>query len=261
MRSILVLADRSPVSEKRLQAALSLARANSGHLTVLIDTPVARYLMTDAMGSGYLAADIVREAVDSDNAFAETLNKRLLHEDVPYDILRAEDEPTDAIAEAARLNDVVVLSRGQPFVSDVVLRGATPVLVLPRDGAGVLLPPSVVCVAWDGGDEAASALRLAVPLLVQAERVHVLTVAEKSGGFPICDAVKYLARHGVKAEIAEIDRGGTVAITLDAALAELQADLLVMGAYGHSRLREFLLGGVTRYFLEDSAGPTLLLAN
>jgi nucleotide-binding universal stress UspA family protein len=118
MRSILVLADRSPVSEKRLQAALSLARANSGHLTVLIDTPVARYLMTDAMGSGYLAADIVREAVDSDNAFAETLNKRLLHEDVPYDILRAEDEPTDAIAEAARLNDVVVLSRGQPFVSD-----------------------------------------------------------------------------------------------------------------------------------------------
>ncbi|WP_068094978.1 universal stress protein [Novosphingobium rosa] len=260
MRSILVLADRRPESENRLQAALSLARANSGHLTVLIDTPVARYLMTDAMGSGYLAADIVREAVSGDDAFAEALNKRLLNEDVPYDILRAEDEPADAIAEAARLNDVVVLSRGQPFVGEVVLRGATPVLVLPREGA-TLLPPSVVCVAWDGGDEAASALRLAVPLLVQAERVHVLTVAEKSGGFPVCDAVKYLARHGVKAEVVEVERAASIAVTLDATLAELQADLLVMGAYGHSRLREFLLGGVTRYFLEDSAGPTLLLAN
>jgi hypothetical protein len=130
MRSILVLADRSAESEPRLQAALSLARAQSGHLTVLIDTPIARYLATDGLGGGYLAADIMRESVDADDAFAEALHQRLVHEDVPYDILRAEDEPTDAIAEAGRLNDVVVLSRELPFVGEAVLSGTAPVLVV-----------------------------------------------------------------------------------------------------------------------------------
>jgi nucleotide-binding universal stress UspA family protein len=260
MRSILVLADRTPESEPRLQAALSLARAQSGHLTILIDTPIARYLATDGMGGGYLAADVMNEAVAADDAFAQTLHQRLIHEDVPYDILRAEDEPTDAIAEAGRLNDVVVLTRSLPFVGEVVLSGTAPVLVVPGEGAPVV-PFRVACVAWDGGDEAAAAVRAAVPLLVQAGAVHVLTVAEKAGGFPVCDAVKYLARHGVKAEVVEVERHGSIEQTLRAAVVELGGDLLVMGAYGHSRLREFLLGGVTRYFLEQASEPVLLLAH
>lgn len=261
MRSILVLADRTPENEARLQAALSLARASSGHLTVLIDTPIARYLATDAMGSGYLAADIVREAVESDDAYAQTLHQRLMHEDVPYDILRAEDEPTDAIAEAGRLNDVIVLSRGLPFVGEVVLGGGTPVLVVPGHGLPVRVPFATACVAWDGSDEAASALRGALPLLTQAGQVHVLNVAERRDSFPVCDAVKYLARHDVKAEVVEIERHGSIEQTLSAAVAQVEADLLVMGAYGHSRLREFLLGGVTRHFLEVVTEPTLLLAH
>jgi nucleotide-binding universal stress UspA family protein len=258
MRSILVVADRMPESEIRLQAALSLARANRGHLTVLIDTPIARYLATDAMGSGYLAADIVREAVDADDAFAEALHKRLMQEDVPYDIMRAEDEPTDAIAEAGRLADVVVLSRALAFVGEVVLGGGTPVLVVPAGGA--VAPFARVCVAWDGGDEAAAAIRAALPVLAQAGQVHVLNVADRTESFPVCDAVKYLARHDVKAEVVEIERHGTVEQALREGVAELEADLLVMGAYGHSRLREFLLGGVTRHFLEKEAGPALLMA-
>ena len=258
MRSILVLADRKPESETRLQAALSLARANRGHLTVLIDTPIGRYLSTDAMGSGYLAADMVNEAIRSDDAFAEALHKRLMQEDVPYDILRAEDEPTDAIAEAGRLNDVVVLSRGLPFVGEVVLGGGTPVLVVRE---GTVAPFAKVCVAWDGGDEAAAAIRLALTVLVQASQVYVLNVADSTEGFPVCDAVKYLARHDVKAEVVEIERHGSIEQTLSAAVRELEADLLVMGAYGHSRLREFLLGGVTRYFLEKTSEPAMLLAH
>lgn len=261
MRSILVLADRTAESEPRLQAALSLARAQSGHLTVLIDTPIVRYLATDGLGGGYLAADIMRESVDADDAFAEALHQRLVHEDVPYDILRAEDEPVDAVAEAGRLNDVVVLSRDLPFVGEAVLSGTAPVLVVAGNTPAIDVPFRIACVAWDGGDEAAAALRASVPLLVQAEEVHVLTVAEKPGGFPVCDAVKYLARHGVKAEVIEVERHGSIEQTLSAAVARLRADLLVMGAYGHSRLKEFLLGGVTRYFLEQAQEPVLLLAH
>jgi nucleotide-binding universal stress UspA family protein len=260
MRSILVLADRTPESETRLQGALSLARATRGHLTVLIDTPIARYLATDALGSGYLAADIVNEAVESDDAFAEALHKRLIHEDVPYDILRAEDEPTDALAEAGRLNDVIVLSRTLPYVGEVVLGGATPVLVVP-EGKALTVPFERICVAWDGGDEAAVALRGALPLLAQASQVHVLNVAARVESFPVCDAVKYLARHDVKAEVVEIERHAAIEQMLGAGVARLEADLLVMGAYGHSRLREFLLGGVTRHFLEKVSDLALLLAH
>ncbi|MDE1915852.1 MAG: universal stress protein [Sphingomonadales bacterium] len=260
MRSILVLADRKPESEMRLQGALSLARANRGHLTVLVDTPIARYLVTDAMGSGYLAADVVREAVASDDAYAETLHKRLQNEDVPYDVLRAEDDPANALAEAARLSDVIVLSRDLPYVDEVVLGGGTPVLVVPEDRP-LTVPFDCVCVAWDGGDEAGAALRLALPILSQAVQIHVLNVAARAESFPVCDAVKYLARHDIKAEVVEVARSGSIEGTLAVEVARLGADLLVMGAYGHSRLREFLVGGVTRHFLEKEKKLALLLAH
>ena len=106
-----------------------------------------------------------------------------------------------------------------------------------------------------------AAIRAAAPLLAKCGEVHLLSVREKQGGFPAPDALCYLSRHGVKAELHELDRVGSIEETLAAGVARLQGDLLVMGAFGHSRLREFLFGGVTRYFLGNGVAPALLLAH
>ncbi len=260
MRSILVYADRGPSMAARLETGLSLARATGGHVTVLVDTPVSRYIAMDPMGGSYVASDALKEALADDDAHSDAIEAQLTGQDVPFDVLRSEADPVDALASAARLADVVILSRSSALAGEMALTSRTPVLVLP-DKSELKLPLGKVCIAWDGGNEAALAMRSAVPLLVGCGAVHVLTVKEKPGGFPATDAVSYLSRHGVKAELSELARTGSTEETLAATVYRLGGELLVMGAYGKSRMREYLFGGVTRFFLEESAKPALLLVH
>ena len=260
MRSILVFADRGAAMAERLETGLSIARATGGHVTLLVDTPVARYISMDPMGGSYLASDALKQALADDDAHAAAIEARLAGQDVPFDIVRSEAEPVDALAAHARLADVVIVSRASGLAGELALVSRTPILVV-GEGAELAAPAACVCIAWDGGDEAAHAVRAAAPLLSLGGQVHVLTVQEKPGGFPATDALRYLSRHGVKAELHELARTGSTEETLAAACARLQAGLLVMGAYGHSRMREYLFGGVTRYFLEDVTSPALLLAH
>ena len=260
MRSILVHADRGPAMPARLETALSLAGASEGHITLLIDTPIGRYISMDPMGGSYVASDAMRKALADDDGQAERLRAQLRAAGVPYDVIRSEDEPAAALAVAARLADVVVVSRGSALAGEIVLATRTPVLVLPDD-TPLSVPVTNACVAWDGGNEAAAALRGAIPLLARCAAVNVLTVGEKAGGFPAADAVRYLARHSIGAEPHELPRKGSTEETLAAAVFGLGGELLIMGAYGRSRMREFLFGGVTRYFLEDCARPALLMAH
>lgn len=260
MRSILVNVDRRAGMLARLETALSFARAFQGHLTLLVDTPVARYVSMDQLGGSFVASEALRQAMDDDLAYAETLQTRLVREDVPFDIVRSEAEPVDALARAARLADLVILSRSGGIAGELALVSNTPVLAL-ADDTPLHAPIGNACIAWDGGDESACALRHSVPLLQGAASVSLVTVAEKVGGFPPTEALRYLSRHGIAAELVELTRQGTTEETIDAEAARLGADLLVMGAFGRSRIREYLFGGVTRYFLENPAGPALLLAH
>ncbi len=260
MRSILVNADRRPGMDARLDTALSLARANDGHVTLLVDTPVTRYVSMDPMGGSYIATDALKQAMADDDAAASKLEDRLARDDVPFDVIRSEAEPVEALAKAARLADLVIVARSGGLAGDLALTSRTPVLAL-ADGSALSLPLGSACIAWDGGDEAACALRHAVPLLANCPSITVLTVAEKPGGFPATDALRYLSRHGIKAELDELPRRGSTEETLDVAIARTGAQVLVMGAFGHSRMREYLFGGVTRYFLDKQDGPALLLAH
>jgi nucleotide-binding universal stress UspA family protein len=260
MRSILVYADRAATMASRLDTALSLARTVGGHVTVLVDTPVTRYISMDPMGGSYVATEALQQALADDDAHATAIEARLAGEDVPFDVVRSEAEPVDAIASAARLSDLIVLSRTPGLAGELALVSREPVLVLP-DGESLSFPLDCACVAWDGGDESARALRAAAPLLANCRQVHVVTVREKPGGFPPTEALRYLSRHGVTAELHELDRGSSTEETLATVVARLKCPLLVMGAYGKSRVREFLFGGVTRYFLEETKGPALLLAH
>ena len=260
MRSILVNADNTPDLDTQLETALDLARTAGGHVTVLVDTPVSRYVAMDPMGGSYVLSDILTEACAKDDARAEQIIARLSRGDVAFDVIRSEAELLEALTAAARLADLTVVSRASSLGGQLALMSRTPVLVL---GHGVPLSatPNTVCIGWDGGEQAAIALRSAVPLLAASKSVTLLTVAEKPGGFPATDALRYLSRHGIHAELEELQRRGSVEETIAVAVARHGADLLVMGAYGKSRLREFLFGGVTAYFLSEPEGPALLLAH
>lgn len=260
MRSILVNADRKPDSDARIDTALALARCAGGHVTVLVDTPVTRYIAMDPMGGSYVISDALEQAREEDDAVAQAIEARLSRDDVPFDVLRSEDDPINALAGAARLADLVVVSRSGGLAGELALICSTPVLALP-DGKALEIPIRRACIAWDGGDQAAAALRASVPLLVNCQMVKFITVAEKSGGFPATDALRYLSRHGIHAEFEEHQRRGSTEETLATAIAQNHAELLVMGAYGKSRMREFLFGGVTAYFLGEAKAPALLLVH
>jgi nucleotide-binding universal stress UspA family protein len=118
-------------------------------------------------------------------------------------------------------------------------------------------------VAWNGSAEAAHALRAAVPLLACSCKVTLVSVAEPADkqrfDFPSTDGAKYLSRHGIESEMVEIPQGqAKIADTLFSAAQMREASLMVMGAYGHSRLAEMLMGGVTRRTLSEPQMPILL---
>ncbi|QDK34577.1 MULTISPECIES: universal stress protein [Sphingomonadaceae] len=260
MRSILVNADRKPASDARLDTALELARHLDGHVTVLVDTPVSRYIAMDPMGGSYVISEALDRARSDDDAAADAVETRLARGDVPFEVVRSEDDPVPALAAAARLADLVVLTRSGGMVGPVALSARAPVLALPDDGR-LSLPIRRAVIAWDGGEQSAAALKAAIPLLGSCELVKVVSVIEKVGGFPATDALRYLSRNGIHAEFEELERRGSTEETLAVAVGQAQADLLVMGAYGKSRMREFLFGGVTAYFLSDKGAPALLFAH
>jgi nucleotide-binding universal stress UspA family protein len=270
MKSILLYADGGAAFESRFQVALDLARSQSGHITFLQATPLSGFIVMDPMGGSYVPASMLAQLRDDEDRLHNMVEARMKIEGMPWDWTAYDGDVTQAVISASRLADVIVLSlenternvRPHPLlaIADVAVETRCPVLAVPTD-AKALYTAGKVLVAWDGSHESANAVKLALPLLLQAASVHLVTIVEpkKAGGFPSTEASEYLCRHGVSSELIERERG-TLSIeeVIENVAAEIGADLLVMGAFGHSRLREVLLGGVTRYFLKDSKVPLLL---
>jgi nucleotide-binding universal stress UspA family protein len=166
------------------------------------------------------------------------------------------------IAAETRYYDLAVVSRSPDSVIDsLVLNAGRPILVAP-DKAPHNLTPSIA-IAWKETAEAARAITAAMPLLGRASKVILIGADEGSGPDPVIVStgrmVEALAWHGIKAEAHCVNPGGRgVAGALVQCALGNKADLLVMGAYGHSRVREFILGGVTREILRECALPVFL---
>ena len=257
MRSILCPADTSPEFDSRLETALALARCTGGHVTVQIATPLAQIAAWEPFGGAALSAAAFTQLRDDDEKLAGELSARLGHQDVAFDVTISSFARVDALSSASRLADVVVTSIADPALEEVALTVRPPVLAIPA-GQPMTVFDGPVLVAWDGGHEAANALRAAMPLLRRASQVHVLTVREKDGGFPPTEALRYLSRHDVHAELHDAVATGPISETIAATAANFEAGLVVMGVFGHSRLREMLLGGVSRDLLKRSRVPLLL---
>jgi nucleotide-binding universal stress UspA family protein len=169
----------------------------------------------------------------------------------------------------ARRFDLSVVGQGNPdnassetrVVEGALFESGRPVIVVPYiHQVGFKLDRVMAC--WDGSRSAARAVADAMPLLARAKSVDLVMVAEaqaKSDEMPGADMAAHLARHGLKVALVRVPRGD---VEVEEALlnhaADIDADLMVMGGYGHSRMREFILGGVTREMLESMTVPTLM---
>lgn len=137
-------------------------------------------------------------------------------------------------------------------------------LLLCAPGKQATLTPKTVLLAWDSRPQAARAVRDALEIMKAAGSVHVamvdpVSVPRASGDEPGADVAVYLARHGIRVTVDILpSTGRSVAAVLQKHALEIGADLIVMGAYGHSRLREFMFGGTTRAMLDETSFPVLM---
>lgn len=175
------------------------------------------------------------------------------------------------VAGHARFSDLAVLpapygeGRGnelEPLTEAILFEGRTPALILP-EGAEATLAPKRVMLAWNESPEALIAIRAALPILSQADVVKVVVVDPPAHGPDRSDpggpVSQYLARHGLRVEIDVLSKSlPRVADVLIRHASDMDADMIVMGAYGHSRFREAVFGGATRTMLEHAPVPVLM---
>ncbi len=267
MRNILVHVHEDDGQEARLAAALDLVRTFDGHLICVQVTPYYYYVASDPFGGYYALPELIEAETKREEEDRGRIEARLHGENISWDWIRYDGDASRCLVSAARLVDLIVLSQAVrppaaqepiPAVADVAIHARTPVLAVPRNTKG-MNATGTAAVAWNGSLEASHALRFALPMLRRAAAVHIITVVEEGAGFPPTSACSYLSRYGINAELHEIHREErSVPDALLAGVSSVDADYLVMGAYGHTRLREFLLGGVTRSLIGGSPVPLLL---
>jgi nucleotide-binding universal stress UspA family protein len=272
-KDILVHVDDGAACAARLETAAALARDHDAHLTGI-------YVKTLAELPGYVTAQMPSEVIESqiqaldaaagkaEEAFAAAVKAAGV---ASNEWRTGEGDPADVLALHGRYVDLLVLGQRAPdeepyfdLPDRLILSVGRPVLVVPyagRHGA----PSGAAMVAWDGSRLATRAVNDAIPQLERASKVAVMAVnpddAEAGhGAIPSADICAHLARHGVKAEAQHVTSDGSVGIgdMLLSRAADEGCDLFVMGAYGHARWRELVLGGVTRHMLDHMTMPVLM---
>ena len=277
-KTIVVHVDGRPEQESRMRAAAVLAADQGAHVVGSAATGISWFdfaLLTSNIGAPIPADDftVMREAaVQRLQGFTEQAahlgiasSEARLAEDVADACLLLQSRYADLVilsqdADGGPATDAPARVRGLP--ERVSLRGTRPVLVVPDAWRGAALPGTVVA-GWDGGPCALRAIAAALPLLQRTDSVKLALVNPEHlpglhGEEPGADMALYLARHGVKVEVVVERTGATAGNTLAALARDCGAGLMVSGAYGHNRFREWVLGGVTRELLERAPVPLLI---
>jgi nucleotide-binding universal stress UspA family protein len=281
LQSILVHADLSRHAPARIHAAALLAREHGAHLLGAAMMGVSRAVFPEGYQerSGSLSAECFEPLAENGRLALARFEAIARERGVPHATRLVPDEADDGLALLSRFADLLVVSQDDPDESTsdhvlripdyVILNSARPVLVIPRStGTGTAAPAGDgfarrVLVAWDGSREAAAAMGAAVPILRRAESVTVAMLSGPTLAPADCRAQQpdlsgFLERHQVHAAILVREHAGDTGRALLSVADELGAGLLVMGCYGHSRLRELCLGGASRTVLAETRIPTLL---
>jgi nucleotide-binding universal stress UspA family protein len=265
-----------PTSSASVEQAVLLAEALGTRISALtfrVEIPNASNLLANALLDipGMVAAERQKSAANVDallGSFESMAAKRgVPHEQIVESCTTA--QLATIVTEHARLHDITMIPIGeqstlQQYVAESVVFGSgRPTLVLP-DEPKRRRPSSfdVVGVAWDFSRPAARAVADALPILQRATAVRVVTVTEEKSIDTMrssAELAKHLACHGIEAILEEEEAAGrTIGQALEGYATAHDLDLLVMGAYGHSRMRDFILGGATKTIVASPPLPVLL---
>ena len=272
-KTILVHCEADRSTEARVKLALDLADRFGAHV---IGLHIRQGFQAPAFTDAGLAMDALYQtyeaAVKADEAAAAaTFRKAIGTMSSSSEWRVTDDQADDALIAQGRYADLIVVGQSNPdgpptaapanLAEKVAMASERPVLVVPH--IGVAKPPGkAAMLCWNGSREAARAAAGALPLLKAADKVIVLTidpVKTSDGDVPGADVAEWLARHDVKVTVqrdsaADSDVGGVIL----SRAADHDVDLIVMGIYGHSRMREMVLGGASRTLLASMTAPLLI---
>lgn len=280
--SLLAVVTGGPDDDIMLETAAALAARHRAMLRWLPVLPVPNLAAADPWGSGYIAAEVAEAAAEAARAFIDRAKAKAaelapIHglETSPGEFgprlafSEPEIAPWLSLERELPVTDLTLLAastaRGEGPWSGVLgetLMGCRAPVMIARSGQAP--GAATVLIAWNGSLEAGRAVRAALPMLAQARRVVIAQALPHGAetGRPDAEALaRHLRRHGIAAvEVLHLV-GADIAHDLTAAARRIEAGLVVLGAYGHSRLREAFLGGVTQSLLTQEHGPDLLIAH
>ena len=274
-KSILTIVTDIDAAKVQIDTAVALARREDAHLEVLclgVDRTQTGYYYAGA--TAFIQQETVERAQEDAKKVESWVATRLGAEDIRWaseTVVSQLGAIAAVVGLRARFSDLVVL--GQPYgngrgqeleaiVEAAMFEGQVPVLVVPDGFTGEISGRRIVA-AWNQSNEAMSAIRKALPLLKAADLVDITIIDPPAHGPERSDPggqlSQLLARHGVHAEVSVLAKTmprGSDVITRH--VGDTDADMVVMGAYGHSRFREAILGGATRNMLEKATVPVLM---
>lgn len=274
-KTILTIVTDVAFAKAQIDTAVAVARAEDAHLDVLclgVDRTQTGYYYAGA--TAFVQQEVLDRAQDEARGIENDVRNRLANEDIRWSA-EAVVAQLGAIATVvglrARFADLVVMGRpygpgrGQELeaaVEAALFEGQVPALIVP-DGRDSKLAARRVVVAWNQSNEAMSAIRKALPLLKAADLVDITVIDPPAHGPERSDPggqlSQWLARHGVHVEVTVLAKTmPRVSDVLNRHVRDSNADMIVMGAYGHSRFREAILGGATRHMLELAEVPVLM---
>ena len=271
-KTILAHFDSTERAPRRLQAAATLAEAFDAHLAAVYSIMSPLYSEPFvADGGAFVAQELLRFQERKDQEARAAFDQVVPSLGRPVEWRAESGDPATVVNEQARYADLVILGQYDDsqqndttpdFIGRVIMGAGRPVLVIPYAGEFETIGRRPM-VAWNASREAARAVSSSMPLLRRADEVQVTTFNARAGrgghgDVPGADIATFLARHGVKANVSgstskDVDIGNQILSRAD----DFQADLIVMGGYGHSRAFEFVMGGATRTLLESMTVPVL----
>jgi nucleotide-binding universal stress UspA family protein len=259
-------------SDDDLKVAITLCSQFNAQLSVMVIAVAPSQPIDDGNADIWLKErhedlEILNKRVDEVNAIMKTAEISATVIDEYPESARI----SRVIGKRARYTDIMII--GPDLLGNKTLKTKTivgglfesgrPVLIVPR-GSTATLWPKCVLLAWDSGVECTRAAREALDIMASAEKVHVTMIdpdtnLAASGPEPGADIAAYLARHGIKVTVDRLPSGGnSVADVLKQHATDISADLIIMGGYGHSRMRERIFGGVTKSMIDEPGLPILM---
>lgn len=269
MRRIIVHTFNDLGFDQRVEAAMAFARTFDAHLTAMHVRPDISSVggsYSAGMFTGVIPDSVIEQAKTDETEFQQHCERMIASEDVAWDWLVRSGLPEREFSREAVLADLLIISpleddfsgqAGDTFIGRMLSNASSPILTA-VSAQPKYLTEGRILVLWNGSDEAGRALKGALPIIDRAAEVRILSIGGVSDGKPDEeDVAKYLGRGGTKAETLVAKEHGNIGEQILEEASAFGADLIVMGAYGRSRMSELILGGATQSMIRQRKFPVL----